>query len=169
MTPDENESRDYPVKENMIWQRIEWHIQHIGFALLLVLTVAGAMGFFSKGWISNHSVNSSDGRLQVDYERFGRRESNMDMTLHLTQLQGDTYQIILSGPQMDDFQIQTLQPQPDEAWSLKDALIMRWHRRAAQPSATIWIGSQPQNFGRYQMTATLDGQSRVEFSQFVYP
>ncbi|WP_033788755.1 hypothetical protein [Pantoea septica] len=169
MGDNENQSRHYPIKENMPWQRIEWRIQHAGFALLLLVVVAGAAGLFSKGWLSNQSVASTDKRLSVDYERFGRRESNMDMTLHLRQLRGEDYQIRLRGPQLDDIQLQTLQPQPDDAWSTGDSLVLRWHRRADQQEATIWIGSQAQDFGRYHLTVTLDDASSVRFSQFIYP
>lgn len=169
MADNENESRHYPVKENMPWQRIEWRIQHAGFALLLLIVFAGAAGLFSKGWLSNQSASSADKRLSVDYERFGRRESNMDMTLHLKQLRGDYYQVRLRGPQLDDIQLQTLQPQPDDAWSTGDSLVLRWKRRADQQDATVWIGTQAQNFGSYRLTVTLDETSEVQFSQFVYP
>ena len=169
MADNENRSRHYPIKENMPWQRLEWHIQRFGFVLLALVVVAGAAGLFSKGWLSNRSVTSVDKRLSVEYERFGRRESNMDMTLRLHQLSGEYYEIRLRGPQLDNIQLQTLQPQPDEAWSTQDSLVMRWHRRADQQDATLWIGSQPQDFGRYHLTVTLDDRSSVRFSQFVYP
>lgn len=169
MADNENKSRHYPVKENMPWQRLEWHIQRFGFLLLLAGVLAGAAGLFSKGWLSNQSVTSTDNRLSVDYERFGRRESNMDMTLHVRQLRGDYYEIKLGGPQLDDIQLQTLQPQPDDAWSTADSLVLRWHRRADQQDATLWIGLQPQDFGRYHLTVTLDDASHVQFSQFIYP
>lgn len=169
MADNENQSRHYPVKENMPWQRLEWHIQRVGFVLLLLVVFAGAIGIFSKGWLSNQSATSTDSRLGVDYERFGRRESNMDMTLRLKQLRGNSYEIRLRGPQLDNIQLQTLQPQPDEAWSTGDSLVLRWHRRADQQDATVWIGTQPQDFGRYHLTVTLDDASQVQFSQFVYP
>ena len=169
MADNENQSRDYPIKENMRWQRIEWRIQHAGFALLLLIVLAGAAGLFSKGWLSNQRATSPDARLSVEYERFGRRESNMDLTLRLKQLSGDSYEVRLRGPQLDNIQLQTLQPQPDEAWSTGDSLMLRWHRRADQQEATVWIGTQPQDFGRYHLTVTLDETSSVRFSQFVYP
>nr|MBA2815436.1 hypothetical protein [Candidatus Pantoea persica] len=169
MSDNENQSRHYLIKENMRWQRIEWRIQHAGFVLLLLIVLAGAAGLFSKGWLSNQSATSPDARLSVEYERFGRRESNMDLTLRLKQLSGDSYEVRLRGPQLDNIQLQTLQPQPDEAWSTGDSLMLRWHRRADQQEATVWIGTQPQEFGRYHLTVTLDETSSVRFSQFVYP
>ncbi len=67
MADNENQSRHYPVKENMPWQRLEWHIQRAGFVLLLLVMLASAMGFFSKGCLSNQSATSTDSRLSVDY------------------------------------------------------------------------------------------------------
>ncbi len=85
MAENENQSRHYPVKENMRWQRIKWCIQHAGFTLPLIVA-AGAAGLFSKGWLSNQSIASPDKRLRGDYYQLRRR-----------------------GPQLDNIQ---LQPQP---------------------------------------------------------
>lgn len=169
MSHDEQRSRDYPVKEDMPWQRLEWRIQRVGYALLVLIVIAGACGAFSKGFLSDQQVSSSDGRMQVDYERFGRLDSNMDMNLHLHQLKGDYYQITMSGEQLDELQIQTLQPQPDEAWSDAHTLILRWLRRAGQQDATIWLSAQPQNYGRFTFTLQLDDSSQVKLTSLVYP
>lgn len=169
MTENEQESRDFPVQENMKWQKAEWRIQRVGFVLLLLFVIAGACGFFSKGVISSQQVSAADGRLTVEYEHFGRRQSNMDMALRLRKLSGDHYQVTLSGEAMDNFQIQTLQPQPDETWSSEDQLILIWHRRLQQNNATVWLSLQPQSFGHYPVKITLDNRSQVTFSQFIYP
>jgi len=35
--------------------------------------------------------------------------------------------------------------------------------------ATVWIGLQAQNPGRYPVTVTLDQQASVHFTQWIYP
>lgn len=169
MSNDEQRSRDYPVKEDMLWQRLEWHIQRFGYAVLVLIVIAGACGAFSKGFLSEQQVSSSDKRLQVEYERFGRRDSNMDISFHLHQLEGDHYQITLSGEQLGDLPIQTLQPQPDEAWSSANTLILRWQRRAGQQDATVWLTVQPQSYGRLPLAVQFDDHSQVKVTSLVYP
>ncbi|MCZ4059145.1 hypothetical protein O3W44_08720 [Pantoea sp. LMR881] len=169
MSNDEQRSRDYPVKESMWWQRFEWRVQRFGYLILVLIMIAGACGAFSKGFISNQNASSSDGRLQVRYERFGRLDSTMDISMHLTQLQGKEYQITLQGQQLDDLQIQTLQPQPDEAWSDKNTLILRWHPRSNQQNATVWLTAQPKSYGRFPLTIQLDDRSKVNITSLVYP
>lgn len=169
MTEDEQKNREFPVQENMKWQKIEWRIETIGAWLLFLIVIAGACGVFSKGFISNQQASAADGRLSVEYEQFGRRQSNMDMALRLRQLSGDRYQVTISGEEMDNFQIQTLQPQPDETWSSENQLILIWHRRPQQESAAVWISFQPQSFGHFVSKVALDGRSQVQFSQFIYP
>ena len=169
MTENEQQSREFPVREDMKWQQNEWRLQKAGYALLFLFVIAGACGFFSKGFISNQQASAADGRLTVEYEHFGRRQSNMDMTLRLRQLSGDRYKVVISGEAMDNFQVQTLQPQPDEAWSSENKLVLIWHRRPQQESAAVWIAFQPQGFGHFPIKVALDDRSQVQFSQFIYP
>lgn len=169
MTKNDWQSRNVPVQEDMKWQRIEWRLQKVGCVLLFLFVIAGACGFFSKGFISEQQISATDNRLTVEYERFGRRESTMDMTLQLQQLRGERYQVMISADEMDLFQIQTLQPQPDESWSNKNQLILSWQRRPHQTSATVWLSLQPKTVGRFPLQVTLDNQSRVAFSPFIYP
>lgn len=169
MTENEQKSREFPVQENMKWQKIEWRIENVGAVLLFLFVIAGACGLFSKGFLSNQQASAADGRLTVEYEHFGRRQSNMDMALRLRQLSGERYRVTISGEAMDNFQVQTLQPQPDETWSSENQLILIWHRRPQQDNAAVWISFQPQSFGHFPITVTLDGRSKVQFSQFIYP
>ncbi|WP_130834184.1 hypothetical protein [[Erwinia] mediterraneensis] len=153
----------------MRWQQTEWRIQRAGYGLLFLVVIAGACGLFSKGWVSNRQISAADQRLTVEYEGFGRRQSTMNMTLHLQQLNGAEYQVVISSEKMNDFQVQTLQPQPDESWSRGDQLILRWQRRPQQESATVWLAVQPKTFGRLPLRVTLDARSQVTFTSFIYP
>ena len=169
MSKNEDESRRYPVQENMRWQRIEWRIQSVGYALLIALVILGACGLFSKGFLSDQQVISPDGYLRVEYERFGLRDSNMNMALRVAHLQGAHFTLTLSGEEMDNFQIQSLQPQPLQARSENNQLVLTYAVSTNQQEATVWLGMQPQSFGHYPVTVTLNRDTRVQFSQWVYP
>lgn len=169
MQKHEDESRSYPVQENMRWQRIEWRIQYVGYLVLAVIVILGACGLFSKGVLSSRQQLSDDGNLRVEYERFGRSDSDMNMTLRVKHLPGERFTLTIGGEEMDNFQIQSLQPQPLTARSENNRLILTYAISNQQAGATVWLDMQPQTFGRYPVTVTLNNDTRVQFTQWVYP
>ncbi|PIJ49031.1 hypothetical protein BL250_17025 [Erwinia sp. OLTSP20] len=167
--PDEQRSRTFPVKENMSWQRLEWRIQRLGAAWLFIMVIAGACGLFSKGWLSHQTLISADGRLQVEYERFGLFDSDMTMTIRERQRGRGPLVITLSSQAMDNFQLQTLQPQPLRAVSSQHQMTLSWSRDSLQNGASVWLGLQPQKPGRYPVTISTPEGSRLQFTQWIYP
>lgn len=165
----EMDSRRYPVQEHMRLQRIEWRIQRIGYLFLFTIVILGACGLFSKGMLSNKRVKSADGALEVEYERFGRLASDMSMTIRIRPQQDGDFRLVLNGEEMDNFQIQSLQPQPQQAFSRGNALELYWSSPRYRDGATVWIGLQAQNPGRYPVTVTLDNKTSVQFTQWIYP
>ncbi|WP_428945377.1 hypothetical protein ACQK5W_04665 [Pantoea sp. FN060301] len=166
---DEERSRHSPIQENMRWQRIEWAIQRAGYFLLFAIVILGACGLFSKGILSDTTITSANGLMQVDYERFGRRTSDMAMTIRIKPQPADRFTLTLSGGEMDNFQIQSLQPQPLRAISRKNSLKLIWEGADLKEGATVWIGSQAQNAGRYPVTVTLNNTASVHFTHWIYP
>lgn len=165
---DEERSRDYPIQEHMHWQRTEWRIQFFGTVCLFALVILGACGLFSKGILSDGVVTSPDGALRVEYERFGLRDSDIAMTLRVKPHQ-DRFTLKLSGEEMENFQIQSLQPQPLQAISRNNSLELTYQSESFREGATVWIGSQAMEFGHYPVTVSLDDTASVHFTQWIYP
>jgi len=153
----------------MRWQRIEWRFQYVGYVVLFSLVILGTCGLFSKGFLSERQMTSADGNLRVEYERFGLRDSNMNLTLRMDKLRGPHFTLSISGEEMDNFQIQSLQPQPLSARSENNQLILTYAVNRQQAAATVWLAVQPKTYGRYPVTVTLNNSSDVHFTQWVYP
>lgn len=166
---DEAQSRHYPVEENMRWQRREWRIQQLGYALLLAIVVGGACGLFSKGFLSDRTRVSPQGSLEVKYERFARQQSDMAMTIRLHALRDRLYSITLSGDGVDNFQLQSIQPQPLRAESSEHSLTLWYKTQNINRGASIWLGGQPQSPGKYAFTVSDSSGAQVDFTQWVYP
>lgn len=166
---DEWQSRQTPMQENMHWQRREWRLQRIGSLLLFAVVILGCCGLFSKGFLSNQKIISSDGRLEVEYERFGLRDSNMSLTIRELKPFSGPFVVTLNSEEMDNFQIQTLQPPPLHASSDNHGMTLFWPRDSVKNGASVWIVLQPQNPGRYQVTVTNDHGSQLRFTQWIYP
>ncbi|WP_128602228.1 hypothetical protein [Pantoea wallisii] len=169
MKNDELSSRSAPVQENMRWQRRESVIQRAGEYLLIAIVILGACGLFSKGFLSSGHARSADGSVTVEYERFGRAQSNMNMTIHVAPHAGDRFTVTLGSGALNHLQIQTLQPQPLEAITEGNDLRLTFATHAANASHAVWLGLQAQSVGTVPVSVSVDGMQPVHFSQWIYP
>lgn len=162
-------SRHYPVKEHMRWQNREWQVQRIGIGVLFVIVILGACGLFSKGFLSNKILSADDGSVTVEYERFGRIQSSMDMVIRVRDISSDRFTVTLGKGAMDNLQIQTLQPQPVEAKTQGSDLVLTFAAQTTGPDHSVWLGLQPQSPGINRVSVRADSQKPVEFTQWIYP
>ena len=169
MKKEQISSRDYPIKEDIRWIRREWLIQRVGEYLLILLVILGACGLFSKGVLSNGSAVSPDGAIRVEYERFGRVQSNMDMTIRIKSPTAERFSVTLGHGALDNLQIQTLQPQPLEAITLGSDLRLTFSSRDTGPDHAIWLGLQPRSPGRIAVSVSSGEHPPARFTQWIYP
>ncbi len=68
------------------WKRIEWRVERTAWAIMLVALALGLAGFFGGGPLSSATTDGSSGGLAVslEYERFSRARSVLELTLHVT-------------------------------------------------------------------------------------
>ena len=166
---DEFHSRSYPVQEDMRWQRRENTLQRIGEVILIVLVLLGACGLFSKGYLSEGHQTAPDGSVSVEYERFGRVKSNMNLTIRLPHQSKGEFSLRIGSNAMDSLQVQTLQPQPLRAVTTGSELILTFSSHDMNSAHTVWLGLQPQAAGKIPMRVGLEGREPALFSQWIYP
>ncbi len=90
-------SHHAPVVEHLFWLRVENAARQYGFVLLVLVLLAGFCGLFSKGIFSNAVAVNSNNSLKVDYERFGRNQSDMDLKITLNAPPGESYTVTFGG------------------------------------------------------------------------
>lgn len=168
MKRDEFTSRTYPVKEDMRWQKKESTLQRLGQYLLIMVVIMGAAGLFSKGWLSDRIITAKEDVFSVKYERFGRVKSNMAMVINTAVVKHPRFSVTLTSDALDEMQIQTLQPQPLEAWSTGNQLTLLFSSHDVAGHA-IWLGVQPQSAGKITLRVSLDALQPVVISQWIYP
>ncbi|MCE0489828.1 hypothetical protein LU196_07150 [Pantoea sp. Mb-10] len=168
MKRDEFTSRTYPVKEDMRWQKKESTLQRLGQYLLIMVVIMGAAGLFSKGWLSDRIITAKEDAFSVKYERFGRVKSNMAMVINTAVVKHPRFSVTLTSDALDEMQIQTLQPQPLEAWSTGNQLTLLFSSHDVAGHA-IWLGVQPQSAGKITLRVSLDALQPVVISQWIYP
>ena len=104
----------------------------IAWPLLYALLAACLLGLFGQGPLSRTDVRSADGRLQIGYERFLRRESDdsIDFTLRPT---GQSARLHLSSAWVRKVDIDHVFPEPEQRVSGADAVTLVFATHAQQP------------------------------------
>jgi len=169
MKKNESESREFPVKENRVWQLREARIQKTGTYVLAFVVILGACGLFSKGFLSNTNTLAHDGSLEVKYERFGRVQTNMNMRIFIHDNKRERFTVTIGNGAIDKLEIQTLQPQPIEAVTRDNDLQLTFLARDRQAGYTIWLGLQPQAIGSIPVSISVQDRLPVRFSLWIYP
>ncbi|WP_334187940.1 hypothetical protein [Noviherbaspirillum sp.] len=165
------EQQQYPglqIDSDMRQQHREWKIQRIAWALLFALLIAILLGLFGRGGpISTTSVESADGMLRIDYERFVRNHTPDKLQLTF-QAQSETARVKLSGDYAQKIRIEHITPTPVRTTSDQDGIVFVFDTRpSAVTEASIHFS--PDGFGKLEGWIALDGRQPHPFNQFIYP
>ncbi|MRS16246.1 hypothetical protein GJV06_15265 [Enterobacteriaceae bacterium RIT691] len=157
------------VGEHLLWLRVEHAARQYGFVLLILLLLAGFCGVFSKGIFSNTHQSAADQSLSVNYERFGRNQSDMDLKLTLKVPESDSYTVTFGGDFMNAFEINALYPQPWRFSRHNGSMTLEFHDQPQGGAHTLWLGVQPRSAGRVKSTLQVNQQRPVSLTQYIYP
>ncbi|MEN4981158.1 hypothetical protein ABEI05_23985 [Erwinia billingiae] len=162
----QNNAPDH-VKEKQRWINFEGALKQWGTMLLTLIVLSGMAGIFSKGYLSEG--HARDGNTHVEYERFGRVISDMDMKITFMPSGSEMSRVSLGGDFMDNYEILTLHPQPFRAYSDGKKLILEYNLMNPVKEQTIWLGLQPRTAGAGRTLITVDDNKPVSFFQLIYP
>lgn len=153
-----------PVQENNFWLHVEARARQFGLFIMLLVVLAAISGLFSQGYFSHAERASGDGKVTLEYERFGRLLSDMEMKI-VAKPGGARTTIVLGGEFMDKFEIQTLSPQPEKMINQGNALVLIY----PHPDATVWLSLIPLTAGNSHNWIAVNGGQPLPFRQFIYP
>lgn len=90
-----------------------WKIQPIGKALVLLIMLAGLLGLFGNGWLSKQWL--LQGRTQIKFERFYRRNSDMKLEVAAAGVAGRS---AISFPlgYIKNFEVVKIVPEPERSF-----------------------------------------------------
>ncbi|MBB1201391.1 hypothetical protein EGM70_13950 [Enterobacteriaceae bacterium 89] len=155
--------------EHLLWLRLESAARQYGFVMLILLLMAGFYGLFSKDIFSNAYRLSTDHSLRVDYQRFGRSQSEMDLKLSMRVPQSDGYTLTFGGQFMDKFEINEIYPQPWKFSFNHGVLTLEFHDLPQVETQTLWLSLQPRDAGKVSSTLRVNHQAPVAITQYIYP
>jgi len=159
----------HPVKENPFWLRFEARTQKYGALALLLIVIAALSGLFSEGYLSDKTARNHNGQLTVDYQRFGRLQSDMNMVVNSNVPQQGRLTVTLGGDFMQRYEIRTLQPQPSSMTSQNGALRLEYRGLYPGSTFTLWLGLTPLSPGSISSQIEVESLPGITLWQFIYP
>lgn len=165
---DEWSDRDYPVAEDMRFQRITWIVERIGWAAVVGLMLLALAGLFSMGPLSAVEQTDDSGALTVRYDRFQRSGATAVMEVVLTPLDGEGAALHFDKSFLHAFTIEAVQPRPAEWRGEADGAALVFPVPDGR-SFTVQLSLRPETVGSLRSRLRLGGQSAVDLFFFVYP
>ncbi|MPZ98566.1 MAG: hypothetical protein GEU80_04355 [Dehalococcoidia bacterium] len=161
---------DLQLEEYPDFQRREWLVQRVGWAVMLLIVLGAALGLFGVGPLSEAGAGT-DGRLAVDYERFVRFQSETELHVRLSgdALSEGRATLWLTAGYLDGMRVSQVIPEPESVEVSGDRLTYTF---AAAPEATevgVRFVLLPTRIGgRTGEIGTGHGPG-FSLNQFVYP
>lgn len=139
-----------------------WVIQRVGWIIMLLLVLAGAMGVFGSGIVSKQSPVI--GGITVEYERFFRYEAEMKI---LVQSSAEPVTSI-SFPQtyLKDFRIVRFVPDPHHNQSTPEDVVYFFQGGQNQIVSAYLI---PKDYGSVKGQMKVNQRHVIHLAHFIYP
>ncbi|MBK4997861.1 hypothetical protein IAE37_000137 [Pseudomonas sp. S31] len=164
----DDESRQYPVEEDMPMQRRVWRFERIGWYVLLLIVLLALAGAFGNGPLSEATAVSADGRLRVDYPRLSRAGTTESLRITVHGTPGEPLQLLLGGSLLREASIETLQPEPQASLSHGKSLLLELGT-SGDGIATLYLTLRSEHVGSLEGVARIGPSSAVRFTIFLYP
>lgn len=121
---DEWRDREHPVPEDMAMQRRTWRIQRVGWAAMALVLLAALLGLFAEGPLSDTTLRSGDGRLEIEYPRFLRNGATSQMTLRFATGTAGTADVLLGPAIPRKLAFESIRPAPVASRTTFEGLIL---------------------------------------------
>jgi hypothetical protein len=163
---DEFASRQFPIREDMRFQRRSWIVERLGWSLLVLVALVGLSGALGIGPLSWH--RASNGSLLVEYERFQRITRLARFTFNASGQTGPELRLHLSDAFQKNFEVSDIQPQPTHSATSPDGIDLIFAAGGAN-AGRIVIWAHSRHYGVSDITARLGDEAPVSLWILVYP
>ncbi|WP_434557277.1 hypothetical protein J3P95_13050 [Pseudomonas sp. Z5-35] len=165
---DDHRSREFPVREDMVFQHKVWRFERVGWYVLVLLVILTLLGLFSRGPLSSRELQSADGNISVEYEAFHRNGSTNPMVLRLKGASNAVLEVELGGDWLEAFEVQSVQPQPIRSAAAGQGVKL-WIQADGQGQANLHLSLLSEGLGTYHSRIVIPGGATVSFNQFIFP
>jgi hypothetical protein len=157
------------VGEDLDFQRAWWRFEKIAWIFLAVVLIADAMGAFGRGWLARAERATSDGTLDVRYERVERAgtPSEMTMTFGGDAVHDGKVRLFASESVVKPLGAERVIPQPAISEVVPGGIMYTFP--ASGSPVIVSIALQPSFPGVHQVELHVEGAQTVHFPVAVLP
>lgn len=162
---------DLQIDEDIGFQEREWTAQRFGWAALFVVVALAVLGFFGNGPISWTSATSSDGTLEADFERYGRRGGTQSLTVRAdaSAASNGEWQLDISSEYLGAVRVETITPQPDSVEAVPGASRYTFLQATDGADLRVEFALRPDTLWDASGDLQLVGAGAVTVRHFFFP
>jgi len=163
-----SEKQNAPIPEDMDFQRRNWLAERIGWTVMAVAVMAGLLGMFARGPVSDGRIAGDGAAFTVEYERFAHKTARTHFTIRVHGASTSEVRLRLNRAFVETYDIEVLQPQPLRSAAGASGLDLVVGR-SGEDDLALDIAARPRRFGWAFLAVEVEGQGSARFTQFIYP
>ncbi len=162
-------NNEVAVGEDLAFQERWWRFEHAVWILFGILILLDLAGLFGRGPLSRAKKASSDGTINVQYERIARTGTPAIMRVTFSQqaIRDGKIRLFASNSIVEELGNQRVVPAP-ESTAVGDGGLTYTFPASTQP-AVIQFALQPSGPGKYSFKLQVIDASPVQADVFVVP
>jgi hypothetical protein len=159
------------LEQDAAFQRREWRIQRVGWAIWAAIVLAALAGLTGPGPLSHREAATADGRLSVKYDRFVHyhHPTPIEVTLRPASETDDRLRLRLSQSMLDRILIERIEPEPMSRELTAGGVWYEFAREQSADDVKVLFHIEYEAMGRGNGDLQLAGSEPVAINTFVYP
>jgi hypothetical protein len=158
------------IRQDLPFQHRQWAVQRVGWVLAAITLVLAIGGLFGNGPLSH--VRAGSPALQVDYERFIRRDSPVEIGIEAQPTSGEEVRLAVSRDYLHSLRIDSIVPAPERTETTAQDVVMVFRVARPADSARVTINATPLHAGTLRGSVramSVGAQPAVVIDQFTWP
>jgi hypothetical protein len=158
------------MKENMMFQAVEWACEVIGAILMVVLVVMTLKGAFGKDPHNVKVAGETNGPLWAKYERVARWQTRTPLEIHAMPSDADKRaSVSINNSYLNEMMVNRIMPEPDNIESSEDRTTFIFSGSQRGSAVVARFHMEPEKPGKKHARISLNEERSVEFTQTIYP
>jgi hypothetical protein len=158
------------ILQDLPFHHRQWVVQRVGWVLAAITLVLAIGGLFGDGPLSH--VRAGGPALQVEYERFIRRDSPVEIRIDVQPPSGEEVRLAVSRDYLHSLRIESIVPEPERVDTTAQDIVMIFRVTPAAESAHVTISATPLHAGTLRGNVRALGagtNTAVSIDQFTWP
>lgn len=162
---------DLEINQDMDFQCRCWKVQRVGWTIMAFLILGGLLGLFGRGPFSRTLISDPSIPVSLEYERFGRYQSRLMLTLHLNPGASEDGKVGLWFSQdfLHQVHIQGITPKPDRTEISPSGALYLFGLADPKQGGDVIVHFESQVIGTLSGKIGLTESRSIAFTQWIYP